>query len=62
MMIGRMIINPPKGYWLEDNINDNSVMSISIFIKEAIDDDLFDKYEWGYNCYLNCENIICLLI
>lgn len=46
MMIGRMIINPPKGYWLEDNINDNSVISISIFIKEAIDDDLFDKYEW----------------
>ena len=30
----------PKGYWLENNINDNTLMFISIFIKQALDDDL----------------------
>lgn len=34
------------GYWIEDNIEDDSVMSISIFIKEVLDEDLFEKYEW----------------
>ena len=36
----------PAGYWIEDNIDDNTVMSISIFIKEALDEDAFDKYDW----------------
>lgn len=35
-----------EGYWLEDDIDSDAVMSISIFIKELLDDDLFDKYEW----------------
>lgn len=36
----------PLGYWLEDDLDTNNVMSISIFIKEAIDDEEFNKYEW----------------
>ncbi|GFZ27382.1 hypothetical protein [Lactobacillus corticis] len=38
--------NSKAGYWIEDDINDNTVMSISIFIKEVLDEDEFDKYEW----------------
>ena len=36
----------PDGYWLEDELDNNTVISISIFIKEALDDDLFDNYKW----------------
>ena len=32
--------------WLEDELDNNTVISISIFIKEALDDDLFDNYKW----------------
>lgn len=35
-----------QGYWLEDELDHNTVMSITIFIKEALDEDTFDKYEW----------------
>lgn len=35
------------GYWLEDNLDDNSVLSIAIFIKETLDDDSFFSYEWA---------------
>lgn len=35
-----------NGYWLEDSIENNNVISITIFIKELLDDDLFEKYEW----------------
>ncbi len=35
-----------EGYWLEDDLDTDSVLSISIFIKELLDDDEFDKYQW----------------
>lgn len=35
-----------KGYWIEDNLENNTVLSITIFIKEVLDEDLFYKYEW----------------
>lgn len=35
-----------SGYWLEDSLDTNKVISITIFIKEILDDDLFEKYEW----------------
>ena len=34
------------GYWLEDDLETGKVISITIFIKELLDDDLFEKYEW----------------
>ena len=36
----------PQGYWLEDDLDDRKVMSISIFIKEALDEERFEKYNW----------------
>ena len=36
----------PAGYWLEDELDNHTVMSISIFIREALDEDLFEKYQW----------------
>ena len=36
----------PAGYWLEDNLDTKEVMSISVFIKELDDDDLFDSCAW----------------
>ena len=35
-----------EGYWIEDDLETNTVSSISIFIKEVLDDDIFDTYEW----------------
>lgn len=35
-----------EGYWLEDDIDTKKVISITVFIKEILDDDVFDKYEW----------------
>lgn len=35
-----------SGYWLEDSLDTNQVISITIFIQELLDDDLFEKYEW----------------
>lgn len=34
------------GYWLEDSLDTNKVVSLTIFIRELLDDDLFEKYEW----------------
>ncbi len=36
----------PQGYWLEDDLDNGTVMSISVFIKEALDEELFEKYKW----------------
>lgn len=36
----------PKGYWLEDDPESNTIIAVSIFIKEVLDDEIFDKYEW----------------
>ena len=35
-----------NGYWLEDNLESKNVMSITIFIKEVLDDETFFRYEW----------------
>lgn len=35
-----------QGYWLEDDVETGEIISITIFIKELEDDDLFYKYEW----------------
>ena len=35
-----------NGYWIEDNIETNQVMSISIYIKELLDDEIFDSCKW----------------
>lgn len=35
-----------NGYWIEDNIDSDTVMSITVFIKEILDDKTFEKYEW----------------
>lgn len=34
------------GYWLEDNVDTNDVLSISIFIKEVLDEENFDYCNW----------------
>ena len=34
------------GYWIEDDLDDDTVMSISVFIPEVLNDEVFDKYEW----------------
>jgi hypothetical protein len=34
------------GYWIEDNLDDKTVLTISIFIPELLDEDVFDSYEW----------------
>lgn len=36
----------PLGYWLEDDIDTGEIDSISIFIKEVLDEDSFDYCEW----------------
>ena len=36
----------PAGYWLEDDLTTREVMSIAVFIREVLDDDLFDACEW----------------
>lgn len=33
-------------YWIEKDIETNTISSISIFIPEVLDDEIFDKYEW----------------
>lgn len=34
------------GYWFEDNLDDGTIMSISIFIEEILNEDTFFSYEW----------------
>ena len=36
----------PDGYWLEDDAESGRVISISIFIKELLDEDTFDRCNW----------------
>lgn len=34
------------GYRVENNLENNTILSISIFIKETLNDEKFFKYEW----------------
>ncbi|MBQ8069130.1 MAG: hypothetical protein IJ201_12390 [Solobacterium sp.] len=34
------------GYWIEDDPSDDTVMTITVFIKELLDDELFEQYRW----------------
>ena len=34
------------GYWIEDEIDTKQVIKIAVFIKEVLDYELFEKYEW----------------
>lgn len=40
------IYQSPKGYWLEDDICNGTIISVCIFIKEILNEDLFDCYNW----------------
>ena len=40
------IYQSENGYWIEDDIDTKTVMSVSIFIKELLDDDSFDYCDW----------------
>ena len=35
----------PEGYWIEDDPASNTVLTLSVFIRE-IDDECFEKYQW----------------
>ncbi|MBP5094001.1 MAG: hypothetical protein J6332_08135 [Abditibacteriota bacterium] len=35
-----------SGYWLEDDVESGRIISITVFIKELEDDEVFFKYEW----------------
>lgn len=35
-----------NGYWVEDNLDNDKILSITIFIKEILNDDEFDKLKW----------------
>ena len=35
-----------QGYWLEDDLGSGKVLSISIFIKEALNEEVFEEYKW----------------
>ena len=39
-------VESDNGYWLEDDLTNNTVLSISVFIKEVLDEDVFYRYEW----------------
>ena len=34
------------GYWLEDDVESGKIISMTVFIKELEDDDLFYSYNW----------------
>lgn len=34
------------GYWLEDDAESQTIICITIYIKEILDDDLFFSYQW----------------
>ena len=36
----------PNGYWFEESLDTGKIESITIFIKEILDDDEFYSYEW----------------
>ena len=33
-------------YYIEIEVDNNTVLNISVFIPELLDDELFDKYNW----------------
>ena len=35
-----------KGYWLETDVETEAIISITVFIKEVENDDLFYSYQW----------------
>lgn len=35
-----------NGYWLEDNPENGKIMSISIFIREILDEETFNQCKW----------------
>ena len=35
------------GYWIEDDLDTNKVMRITVFIKELLDEDDFFTYNWA---------------
>ena len=37
------------GYWLEDDVENGEIISITIFIEELEDDDEFFRYDWCNN-------------
>lgn len=37
------------GYWLEDDVENSEIISITIFIKELEDTDVFFEYDWCKN-------------
>ena len=36
----------PSGYWVEDSTDDSNIISISVFIKEVLDEEKFDYCNW----------------
>ena len=34
------------GYWIEDDPSNDTVMTITVFINELLDDELFEQYNW----------------
>ena len=34
------------GYWLEDDVESREIISITVFIKELENDEVFFRYEW----------------
>ena len=34
------------GYWLEDDLESHEIISITVFIKELEDEEVFFRYEW----------------
>ena len=37
------------GYWVEDDLDTNRIMRITIFIKEVLDEEVFFTYDWTRN-------------
>lgn len=35
-----------KGYWIEDDLDTGKILSITIYIKEVLDDKVFDSLKW----------------
>ncbi len=40
------IYTSEHGYWLEDDVESGEIISITIFIKELEDPDVFFRYDW----------------
>lgn len=35
-----------QGYWVEDDLDTGKILSITVYIKEILDDNLFDSLKW----------------